>query len=164
MATVLLALAIISTGLYGGFMLTFRTGVMPALARLSDEQFLAAMRRINEVVPRPLFLSTFFGIIVFPAVCLVVPVDERSDTALWLLVAGLACSVVNHVITIAGNIPLNNALAASEKRGAPGTGGDRADSEARAAFEPRWNRLHLVRTLFTIAAFVLLVSSALSSP
>ncbi|MFI6286447.1 DUF1772 domain-containing protein [Streptomyces sp. NPDC051018] len=164
MATVLLALAIISTGLYAGFMLTFRTGVMPALARLSDEQFLAAMRRINEVVPRPLFLLTFFGIIVFPAVCLVVPVDDRGDTQLWLLVAGLVCSVINHIITVAGNVPLNNALAAAEKDGASGDGSGRADSEVRAAFEPRWNRLHLVRTLFTIAAFVLLVSSALSSP
>jgi hypothetical protein len=55
MATLLLALAIIFTGLYAGFMLTFQISVMPALARLSDDQFLPAMRRINEVVQRPVF-------------------------------------------------------------------------------------------------------------
>ncbi|MEO3973952.1 anthrone oxygenase family protein [Streptomyces sp. CAU 1734] len=156
MATALLALAIISNGLYAGFMLTFRTGIMPALARLTDEQFAAAMRRINEVVPRPLFLLTFFAIVVFPAVALVVPVEGRSGTQLWLIIAGLVCAVVNHLITVAGNVPLNNALAASEKSG------EISDHEARTAFEPRWNRLHLIRTLFTIAAFALLVSAALS--
>ncbi len=156
MATVLLALAIISNGLYAGFMLTFRTAVMPALAQLTDSQFLAAMRRINEVVPRPLFLLTFAAIIVFPALAIAFPVDDRSDPQLWLLVVGLVCAVINHLITIAGNIPLNNALAAAEKAtpAAP-------DTEVRAAFEPRWNGLHLVRTLFTIAAFALMVVAAL---
>lgn len=199
MATVLLALAIISTGLYAGFMLSFQTAIMPALARLDDDHFLAAMRRVNEVVPRPLFLLTFFSIIVFPAVSLAVPVDGRSDTQRWLLVAGLACSVINHLVTVAGNVPLNNALAASERvseraseeaskrapeqsgrsegsRGSERAGesvsevpGERgaqsgragADRAARMAFEPRWNRLHLIRTLFTLAAFALVVSSAL---
>lgn len=176
MATVLLALAIISTGLYAGFMLTFRTGVMPALAQLTDEQFLAAMRRINEVVPRPLFVLTFFSIVVFPAVALAVPTEGRTTEQTWLIVAGLVCSVLNHLVTIGGNIPLNNALAAAERSAGTGTaaprtsgaGGGRSadwsalsDKEVRTAFEGPWNRLHLIRTLFTIAAFALLVAAAL---
>lgn len=156
MASVLLALAIISNGLYAGFMLTFRTAVMPALARLSDDQFLPAMRHINEVVPRPLFLLNFFAIIVFPAVSLAVPVDDRTDTQRWLLIAGLVCAVINHLITAGGNIPLNNALAKAENDPSAGS-----DGEVRKAFEPRWNQLHLVRTLFTIAAFALMVGAAL---
>jgi hypothetical protein len=32
-----------------------------------------------------------------------------------------------------------------------------SDREARAAFESRWNAFHAVRTLFALAAFVLLV-------
>ncbi|MFI1399966.1 DUF1772 domain-containing protein [Streptomyces sp. NPDC020681] len=155
MATTLLALAIISTGLYAGFMLTFQTGIMPALAMLSDDQFVPAMRRINEVVPRPLFLLIFFSIMAFPAAALAVPVDGRTDTQRWLIIAGLVCAVINHLITMAGNVPLNNALAASEKASPPPP-----DSEVRAAFEPRWNRLHLIRTLFTIASFALLVAAA----
>ncbi|MGW6456149.1 anthrone oxygenase family protein [Streptomyces sp. NPDC055078] len=187
MATALLALAIISTGLYAGFMLTFRTGIMPALAQLSDEQFLAAMRRINEVVPRPLFLLTFFSYVAFPALSLAFPVGGRTGTQRWLLIAGLVCAVISHLITMGGNVPLNNALAAAEKKGTEkgtgnkgtetgtgtgnkGTGAEkepeeeaaRGDREARTAFEPRWNRLHLVRTLFTVASFALVVSSALS--
>lgn len=153
MAITLLALAVVSTGLYAGFMLIFLTGIMPALARLTDDQFVVAMRRINEYVPRPVFILVFLAEIAFPAAALAVAVDGRTDSQRWLLLTGLVCAALNHLVTVGGNIPLNNALAASEPS-PPG--------EARAAFETRWNRLHLVRTLLAVAAFALLVASALS--
>lgn len=153
MATLLLVLAVVATGLYAGFMLIFLTGIMPALARLTDEQFVAAMRRINEEVPGAVFVSVMLASVVFPVAALAVPGDDRSGTQWGLLGAGLACVVVNHLVTVAGNIPLNNALAASEQAG---TG----DRQVREAFEARWNRLHLVRTLLVTAGFVLVASSA----
>lgn len=155
MATLLLALAVVTTGLYAGFFVIFLTGVMPALARLSDEQFVTAMRRLNEKVPRATFMLVFLGSIGFPAAALFVPVDGRTATERWLVVAALVCVVAGHLVTSAGNVPLNNALAASESsaRSVP-------DREARAAFESRWNALHLVRTLLALAAFVLLVCVA----
>lgn len=157
MATILLALAVVFTGLYAGMMLIFLTGIMPALTRLTDGQFVVAMRRINEEVPRGLFVLVFLAEVAFPAAALAVPVDGRSDTHGWLLLAGLICVVVNHLVTVAGNIPLNNALAASEA--SPGTN---PDSAVRAAFEGRWNRFHAVRTLFAVGGFALIVSASLS--
>ncbi|MGW2176497.1 anthrone oxygenase family protein [Streptomyces sp. NPDC001732] len=136
-----LALAVITTGLYAGFMLTFLIAVMPGLAVLSDERFTDAMRRFNEKVPGPLFLLLFLGVIAFPAVV----VFGGTDRVVAL--AALACAIGSHLITIVGNIPLNNRLAQSE-------GGD--DSAARTAFEGPWNRLHRVRTLLSLAAFALL--------
>ncbi|GAA2799975.1 DUF1772 domain-containing protein [Streptomyces showdoensis] len=153
MAALLLALAVVSTGLYAGFMLIFQTGVMPALARLSDEEFVRAMRRINEYVPRPVFLLVFLGVLVFPAAALFVAVDGRTDTQKWLVLAGLVCAVANHLVTVAGNVPLNTALAASE------TGGEPA-GEVRAAFERRWNGFHRIRTLLVLGSFGLLTASA----
>ncbi|WP_405780695.1 DUF1772 domain-containing protein [Streptomyces sp. NBC_00859] len=153
MATTLLALAVLSTGLYAGFMFAFAVGVMPGLKLLTDEQFSAAMRRINEKVPGPWFLLVFLGVVALPAVALAVAVDGRTGTARWLLAAGLACAVVSHLVTVAGNVPLNSALAAPAGRG---------DGAARAAFETRWNRLHLVRTVVSTAAFALVTGSALA--
>lgn len=155
MATLLLALAVVSTGLYAGFMLIFRTGIMPALARLGDAEFVDAMRRINEYVPRPVFLIVFLGVVAFPAAAFFVPVDGRGDTQKWLVLAGLACAVLNHLVTVGGNIPLNTALAASE-------GGGQPPAELRAAFEKRWNGFHLVRTVLITAAFALLTAAAVS--
>ncbi|MGW3087800.1 anthrone oxygenase family protein [Streptomyces sp. NPDC001108] len=150
--SLLLILAMITTGLYAGFMLTFLIAVMPGLAALPDEQFTAAMRRFNEKVPGPLFLCLFLGVIAFPAAVVVVGVgDDHGGGADWVAaIAALVCAVVGHLVTIAGNIPLNTALARSE-------GGD--DSAARTAFEAPWNRLHLLRTLLTLLAFALLAAA-----
>lgn len=155
MPTLLLALAVVSTGLYAGFMLIFLTGVMPGLARLTDEQFVPAMRRLNETVPRGVFLLVFGAVVVFPAAALFVPEDGRGAADRWLVAAALVCAVLNHVVTITGNIPLNNALAASKHASPPVP-----DRQVRAAFEGRWNRFHLVRTLLILASFGLLAAVA----
>lgn len=146
MASLFLTLAVITTGLYAGFMLTFLVAVMPGLAALSDEGFTAAMRRFNEKVPGPAFLVLFLGVIAFPAVA---AFTEYGEDGWLLVVVALVCAVVSHLVTIAGNIPLNQALAESE-------GGD--DSAARTAFEARWNTLHRFRTALSLAAFVLLAA------
>lgn len=186
MASLFLALAVITTGLYAGFLLTFLVVVMPGLAALPDEGFTAAMRRINEKVPGPGFLIVFLGVIAFPVATLAT--GNRGWG--WPLVAGaLACAVLSHVVTIAGNIPLNKALAAAEPvsepvpepvsepvsvpasvpvpaTAAPGEGGEagesgaKADGVARTAFEARWNILHQVRTALSLAAFILLIMAA----
>ncbi|MEU8761986.1 anthrone oxygenase family protein [Streptomyces sp. NPDC048659] len=153
MAALLIALSVVCTGLYAGFMLIFQTGVMPALARLSDEEFVRAMRRINEYVPRPVFLLVFLGAVAFPAAALAVPVDGRTGAGTWLVVAGLVAAVANHLVTVAGNVPLNTALAASEPAGEPA-------GAVRAAFERRWNGFHRIRTLLVLAAFGLLTAAA----
>ncbi|MFG2624616.1 DUF1772 domain-containing protein [Streptomyces sp. NPDC048473] len=148
MSSLFLALAVITTGLYAGFLLTFLIAIMPGIAALPDERFTAAMRRFNEKVPGPAFLVLFVGVIAFPAAA-VVGADDADQA---LAAAALICAVGSHLITIAGNIPLNKALAASEG------GGD--DSAAREAFESRWNNLHRIRTALSLAAFALLAVAA----
>ncbi|MGW2653027.1 anthrone oxygenase family protein [Streptomyces sp. NPDC001478] len=143
MDSLFLSLSVITTGLYAGFLLTFLVAIMPGLAALPDDGFTAAMRRFNEKVPGPVFLVLFLGVIAFPAVA---AFTEHGEEGWPLVLAALACAVASHLITVAGNIPLNNALAASE-------GDD--DTAARTAFEPRWNALHRIRTVLSLAAFVL---------
>ncbi|PCG82766.1 hypothetical protein CIB93_28400 [Streptomyces sp. WZ.A104] len=150
MTSLLLALSVIVNGLYAGFMLTFLVAIMPGLAELTDQQFTAAMRRFNEKVPGPVFLVLFLSVVALPAAAFFTGLGEHDEVAGPAIVAALVCAVAGHVVTIAGNVPLNNALAASE-------GGD--DSAARAAFEPRWNTLHQVRTAFALAACALLTAA-----
>ncbi|MER5817218.1 anthrone oxygenase family protein [Streptomyces californicus] len=148
MTSLLLALATIVNGLYAGFMLAFLIAVMPGLAELTDRQFTAAMRRFNEKVPGPAFLVLFLGVVALPAAAFFTGLGEHDAVSGPAVLAALVCAVIGHAITVVGNIPLNNALAASE-------GGD--DSAARAAFEPRWSTLHQVRTAFSLVACALLV-------
>jgi uncharacterized membrane protein len=156
MAVLLLALAVVSTGLYAGFLLIFRTGIMPALARLTDEEFVTVMRRINECVPRTVFLLVFLGAAAFPAASLAVPAHGRGDLGTWLLAGGLVAAVLNHLVTVAGNVPLNVALAGSETDGAPA-------AAVRGAFERRWNGFHLLRTALILVSFGLVTASAVTT-
>ncbi|MFG2608674.1 anthrone oxygenase family protein [Streptomyces anulatus] len=147
MTSLFLVLATIVNGLYAGFMLTFLIAIMPGIADLTDEQFTAAMRRFNEKVPGPVFLVLFLGVVALPAAAFFTGLGEHGEAAGPAILGALICGVAGHLVTVIGNIPLNNALAASE-------GGD--DSAARAAFESRWNTLHQVRTAFALVACVLL--------
>lgn len=150
MTSLFLVLSLILNGLYAGFLLTFLIAIMPGLAELTDEQFTAAMRRFNEKVPGPLFLVLFLGVVALPAAALLAGLGEHNAMEGLAIAGAFVCAVAGHLVTIAGNIPLNNALAKSE-------GGD--DSAARKAFESRWNTFHRVRTVLTLAACALLASA-----
>lgn len=152
MSSVLLVLAMISTGLYAGYMFAFLSGVMPALREVEDAVFVGVMRQVNVKVPRPAFLLAFLGSLGFPAASVAVPGEGRSAAEQALVIAALVCVVLGHLVTVAGNVPLNNALADSA--------GQRDDRAARAAFESRWNTLHRVRTVLAVAAFPLLTIAA----
>lgn len=147
MPSVLLVLAVLCTGLYAGYLLAFHSGVMPALRDVGDAQFTQVMRLINKKVPGPVFLLLFLGAVGLPAASLAVAEDGRTGAEQALVVAALACSAVGHLVTAAGNVPLNNALEAA------GSDDVRA---SRTAFESRWNTLHRVRTLLAVVAFALL--------
>ncbi|MEU9854006.1 anthrone oxygenase family protein [Streptomyces sp. NPDC047974] len=153
MATLLIALAVGSTGLYAGFLLVFLTGIMPALGRLTDAAFVTAMRRVNEAVPRAVFLAVFVAAALLPLAAYLVPVEGRTETQRWLVLAGFVCAVLNHLVTVVGNVPLNNALAAAE-------GPDEDPSATRAAFEARWNGYHRIRTALILVSFGLLTAAA----
>ncbi|MEW1722322.1 DUF1772 domain-containing protein [Streptomyces sp. NPDC093109] len=147
MSEALEILALVCTGLYAGYMLAFLSGVMPALKEVDDASFTLLMRIVNRKVPGPLFMFLFLGSLAFPAVSVFVAPEVRDGGGTVLVGAAAVCALVGHLITSGGNVPLNNALESSRGRG--------DERGARTAFEGRWNALHAVRTLFAIAAFVL---------
>ena len=57
------------------------------------------------------------------------------------------------LVTIFGNVPLNNTLDASELRAV-----NHVDLKTlRGLFEVTWNRLHMVRTVSAVVSFLLLL-------
>ncbi|MCZ0211290.1 DUF1772 domain-containing protein [Streptomyces sp. UMAF16] len=141
-------LALVCTGLYAGYMLAFLSGVMPALKEVDDASFTLVMRTVNRKVPGPFFLLLFLGSLGFPAVSFFVAPEARNGSGGTFVGIAAVCALVGHLITSGGNVPLNNALKSSRDQG--------DERAARAAFEGRWNALHGARTLFAVAAFVLM--------
>ncbi len=131
-----------ATGLVAGLFLAFSTAVMPGLARAGDRTFVETMQTINVAILNPVFL------VVFCAPLVLLGVATLGDRARLWVIAALVLYVVCFAITRIGNIPLNDALAGAGLPEDPA-----AITAAREAFESRWNRLHLVRTLAVIASF-----------
>jgi uncharacterized membrane protein len=108
-------LAALGCGLIAGVFFAFSAFVMTALARIAPASGIAAMQSINIVVINPLFLGVFFGTAL---ICLALAVAElamwRPPASAWLLAGSALYLVGTILVTMRGNVPLNNALAAVE--------------------------------------------------
>jgi uncharacterized membrane protein len=137
-------------GVMGGVFFAFSVAVMPALGRIPAPQGIAAMQSVNRVIINPVFMLVFLGTAV---ACLVVGIRQIVSPQCWFLLAGALLSVVGSFgVTIACNVPLNNALDAADP-----------DSEAGAALWARylrvWTAWNHVRTIACLAAAGLLTAA-----
>jgi uncharacterized membrane protein len=104
--------AALGAGLVAGVWFAFSGFVMAALDRLPPERAADAMREINVMAPRPPLMLAMFGTGVL---CLVLGVwavgSWGDDRAPWLLAGGAVYWIGSNGVTMALNVPLNNALA-----------------------------------------------------
>jgi uncharacterized membrane protein len=144
--TPLTVAAALGCGLVAGIFFAFSAFVMRALGRLRADQGIAAMQAINVAVINPWFFAAFFGT---AAVCLVLAVLAALG---WggpdapYLIAGAALYLVGCIlVTLAGNVPLNQALAAVEQDSAAG-------AELWTRYLSVWTAWNHVRTAASLAA------------
>ncbi|MFD8973678.1 DUF1772 domain-containing protein [Streptomyces sp. NPDC059593] len=142
-AGAVLGAAAVASGLVAGLLFAYVCSVMPALARSDDRVFVEVMRNINDVIQNPLFFAVFLGA---PILAAVAAWQHRATGARGWTLAALVLSLGVFLVTTAGNVPLNAALATAQDPVA-----------ARAAFEDPWVTWNLVRTLLATAGLVCLV-------
>jgi uncharacterized membrane protein len=104
--------AALGCGLMAGVFFAFSAFVMTALARLPPAQGIAAMQAINVAAITPAFMGALFGTAALCAALVVAALPRWGEPgAVWLLVGGLLYLVGAIVVTMAFNVPRNNALA-----------------------------------------------------
>lgn len=142
-------------GLNGGVFFAFSAFVMRALARLPAPRGIAAMQSINIVAVTPVFMTALFGTAAGCAVLVVAAVIrwQRPD-AVYLLAGALAYLVGCVLVTIACNVPRNNALAAANES---------SDDGARlwAQYLKTWTAWNHVRVISCLATAILLSAALL---
>ncbi len=137
-------------GLVAGILYAFSTSVMKALARLPAAQGVAAMQSINVVVINPLFMGAFFGTAAACVLVLVLALLRWNEAgAVYLLSGGLVYLIGTILVTIAFNVPKNNALAAVDPTSADG-------ARLWAGYVTSWTAWNHLRTAAALAAAVLL--------
>lgn len=154
MADIMLVLAAVSTGLIAGLFYAYSCSVNLGLGKLGDKEYLSAMQSINVAILNPVFFATFMGTVLLLPVATWLNYGQPVSVRFWLLVAASVVYIVGVFgLTMFGNVPLNNALAAID------IGNSSASDllKHREAFEMPWNKLHSIRTIANIAAFALVV-------
>lgn len=150
LATLLAATA--TMGLVAGVFGLYSHTIMRGLGKTDDRTFVGAFQAMDRAIMNPLFMFTFFGALLFTGAAAVLHRrDDLRDALPWPVAAAVMYLVVV-VITLAVNVPLNDALKAA---GDPA----RIDvAQARADFhEDRWVALNWVRTVLSTAAFLCLL-------
>ena len=154
MRTTTLILAILCVGSMTGVMGLYANTLMPGLRTTDDRTFVGAFQAIDTRIINPVFLATFFGGLVFTGLSLLFHLGDGFDEVVPWLVGATVLYVVVVALTVAINVPLNDAIKGA---GHP----DEIDVRSvRADFnEERWVRSNLVRAALTLATFVLLVGA-----
>jgi uncharacterized membrane protein len=136
-------------GLTAGVFFAFSSFVMNALGRLPPAQGIAAMQSINIAVINPWFFTPFFGT---AAICLYLVFRSLSSWnqpgSSYVLAGCLLYLAGTILVTLACNVPLNNALAGVKPESAEG-------ARLWAAYLVRWTTWNHVRGIAALAAATL---------
>ncbi|WP_322025497.1 DUF1772 domain-containing protein [Burkholderia sp. BCC1977] len=142
----------IGCGLMAGVYFAFSTFVMTSLARIAPQAGIAAMNAINVDIVRSPFMPLFLGTTLMALALIVIALLDRGQPgAMAALAGGVLYLFGMFAVTMAVNVPLNDALAAADPATAQG-----AAQWARYVHD--WTRWNHVRTVASALACVLFVA------
>ena len=141
-----LMLATLAMGLMAGVFGLYAYAIMPGLGKTDARTFVGAFQAIDRAIINPLFMATFFGAAVLTAAAAAI---HLGDAAAPWIIAALVLYAAVFVITIAVNVPLNDAVKAA---GDPDSISDLAAVRERFD-EARWAGWNVVRAVASTAAF-----------
>ncbi len=151
--TILLWFCALGCGLLGGLYFAFSAFIMQALDRAGQAHGIAAMNSINAVILRSWFMPLFVGTTLGAAALALVGVLQRESAAANCMLAGGVIYVVGmFIVTMAFNVPLNNALMRVS-----GESGEATATWQR--FLKVWTRWNHVRTLACLVASALFIAA-----
>jgi len=142
---------VLGAALMSGTFFAFSAFVMPALNRLEPQHAIEAMKSINIKVINPLFLTAFIGTAL---TCLAIaafsltqemPMQDR----MMLIAVEVLYLGATVLLTVKGNVPLNNALAKADPH----------PEDAKSiwdSYQRPWTRLNHIRTIAPLGAVLLL--------
>jgi uncharacterized membrane protein len=152
----MLFIAITLVGLSTGVFFAWSCSVLPGLKLLAAREYILAFQAMNRAIQNPVFLLCFLG----AGIALPVAAWMHRGNSLQggLLLAASVVYIVGVLgVTMAGNVPMNEAL-------------DKFDTSAatvaemarqRELFEGQWMALHNWRSVAAVVSFMLSVLAGL---
>ena len=149
LTTLAVVIGLLGSALIGGVFFAFSSFVMGALGRLSSDAGIEAMQSINVVVINRSVLGAFMGTAVLCLGLVIVAMNGWGGQWAPLVVAGSLFYIVGtFIVTMVGNVPLNNRLAEV-------LAGDRDADAVWALYLERWTRLNSLRAAAAMTSTLL---------
>jgi uncharacterized membrane protein len=155
---IILLLTTLFTGLIAGVFFTWTNAITPGIGRLDDVNYLRAFQNMNRTITNPLFYIVIIGPLLLSPLAAYFYKSSDNAIILWAIIgASILYFLGVFVVTILGNIPLNNMLEKSLLTDIS----LEAAKNLRDKFEVKWNNFHLIRTITSTASFLLLILACL---
>lgn len=135
--------AAVTSGVY----LAFTAMVLPALDRRTPVEAVATMRAINRAAVRAPFMTLFFGGALAATAAGALSLGQGPRIG----AVGAALALASHVVTVASNVPLNNAL-------------EREDPLRWSDYARRWGRSNGLRAALSAAGAACLAAGLAGQP
>ncbi len=156
----ILLTTLIITGLSAGLWYAWAVSVIPGTKKVTDITYLETMQHINRAILNPWFFIVFFGPLIGMVASGIIQYNVAINSTFWLMVAALATYLIGTFgVTALGNVPLNDSLDVVKLN----TLTMKDLESVRVGYEVPWNRLHMVRTAFSVISFVLLLLAVIKS-
>ncbi len=149
-------LTLLGSALIGGVFFIFSNTIMKSLAQRPAPEGMAVMQAINRVIINPGFLGAFMGTAALSlGLAVRVVLGDVGAGAAWLVIGAVAYFVGTFLVTIAGNVPLNNALDKTDPISAEG-------QAVWAEYLRRWTQLNTLRTVLALVAVGFILAGLLA--
>ena len=153
LTTLLLWPAAVGCGVMAGVYFAFSAFVMVALDRVGQAHGIAVMNAINIVIVKSPFMPVFLATTLASAALAVMALLRWNQSAALVMLAGGVLYVFGmFIVTVACNVPLNDALAAVDPSGP-------AAAEVWARYLKDWTFWNHVRTVASMAACALFIAA-----
>ncbi|MEZ4939937.1 MAG: DUF1772 domain-containing protein [Saprospiraceae bacterium] len=153
-----LFIAILLTGLSAGLFYAWMVSVIPGTQKVAHSTYLESMQSINRAILNPAFFLIFAGSPLALALSTLL-LRNAGPPFRMVLAASIFYLLGTFCVTIWGNVPLNDALDVLNLAELS----DVEKAEFRKFYEKKWNRLHAVRTVFAVLAFLCALAGAFAS-
>jgi len=145
-------------GLTAGIFYCWSVSVTRGLAALPDKEYIICFQSLNRAILNPLFFTCFLGSAVLLPASAWQQYAQPVPLRCWLLLAAALVYIFGViVVTMAGNVPMNDSLDAFNAASATAT----EIADKRAGFESPWNSLNNIRTVACVIALVLAILACL---
>ena len=151
---IILFITTLTTGLMAGLFYAWSFSVTTGLSKLSDTNYIEAMQSLNKAILNPAFFLIFWGSILSLILATILHYEQPLSSIFWhLLIATVVYLIGSIAVTFRGNIPLNNSLEIFKLN----SSSVEEIKLQRTAFESRWNKLNMIRTISSSLAFIVLI-------